>query len=228
MPGIFGLHSRQAVDERRGIARGMRRLLLHQPWYAGFLEDDGRACLGALSTSPHFRADGNFAARGDVRAAIDGFGLTVDDEPVPADEPALAARVIRLYERDGEDFVGRLGGSFNVALHDAARGRLLLCNDRFGFSHLYYHHDGDRLLFAPETKAFLAYPGLDATLDEGAVAYFFSAWGLAGDRTHLERVRMLPPGSILGFEDGKLSLRRYWKPVFAPERDTPRRRFMEE
>src|SRR5688572_17423695 len=83
--------------------------------------------------------------------------------------------VLRLVETCGADAVSRLEGMFAFAAVDlrpnppgAPPGRgpvVLLARDPFGVKPLYYVHDGSRLAFASEAKAFLDLPGFAAAVD---------------------------------------------------------------
>ena len=47
--------------------------------------------------------------------------------------------ILRLYERDGEDFVRKLNGMFAIAILDRRKQKLLLYRDRVGEKPLYLH-----------------------------------------------------------------------------------------
>ena len=60
-----------------------------------------------------------------------------------------------LYEQEGEGFARRLRGMFALAIHDPARGRLVLARDPFGIKPLYYVQTDEMFAFASEAQALL-------------------------------------------------------------------------
>ncbi len=61
-----------------------------------------------------------------------------------------------LYERHGVAFADGLRGMYAIALHDPARGRLVLARDPFGIKPLYYVATERLFAFASEPQALLA------------------------------------------------------------------------
>jgi asparagine synthase (glutamine-hydrolysing) len=129
--------------------------------------------------------------------------------------------ILHLYEEHGLDFVQHLNGMFAAAIYDTKRRRLVLVRDRLGIKPLYYAHDAARrrIVFASETKAFLAVPDLGLSLDHEALAGYMNASAVPGPATCFEQVRSLEPGHLAVFEeDGRLDLRRYWNVEFGNTR----------
>ena len=114
------------------------------------------------------------------------------------------------YDAWGEDVVQRLNGMFAIALWDTRTETLLLVRDRLGVKPLLYAQLGDKLVFASEMKALLMDPDVPAELDpEGLVEYLTFNFTLA-PRTLLRGVRRLPPGHLLRWRAGEVSVREYW------------------
>ena len=63
--------------------------------------------------------------------------------------------ILRLYERDGEDFVKQLNGMFAIAIFDRRKESLLLYRDRIGQKPLYLYDDGKRILFCFRDQIFV-------------------------------------------------------------------------
>jgi asparagine synthase (glutamine-hydrolysing) len=119
--------------------------------------------------------------------------------------------IVHLYEDHGSDCVNELRGMFAFALWDEGRQRLLLARDRFGKKPLHYALHGGRLLFGSEIKALLAGEPTLADIDlEGLVNFFYFGY-IPDPLTAFRRIHKLPPGHLLEFADGRISLRRYWK-----------------
>ncbi len=130
--------------------------------------------------------------------------------------------LVHLYEQHGDAFLERLRGMFAIALWDEREGRLLLARDRFGIKPLYYRHvDGD-LSFASELKAMLEQPGFSRAIDPEAMAAYLAFNSIPAPLTIFAEARKLPPGHLLSWRHGAISLSRFARPGPVPgaaERD---------
>ena len=122
--------------------------------------------------------------------------------------------VLHAYEEYGTQCVTHLRGMFTIAIWDAPRRRLFLARDRMGKKPLYYMCDGARLVFGSELKAVLAHPDVARRLDEQALVDYV-AWGYVPDpRSIYAGIHKLPPAHTLVFENGKVTVERYWDVLF--------------
>lgn len=125
--------------------------------------------------------------------------------------------VLRLLSRGGSRALSRLNGMFALAFWDASAKELLLARDRFGIKPLYYWLTGDgRLLFASELKSLLA-AGLDPEIDVEELPAYLSFGYVPGERTLLRGVRRLPPGCLLRWKAGRVSVERFRDVVPDPQ-----------
>jgi asparagine synthase (glutamine-hydrolysing) len=124
-----------------------------------------------------------------------------------------AETVVHLYEEYGDAGVHLLRGMFAYALWDSTRRRLLLARDRLGIKPLYYAQCGPRLVFASEIKALLAVPEVSRELDVEALHCYLTLQYVPGPATILKAVRKLPPGHLLVWQDGGVTVRPYWDVV---------------
>lgn len=120
--------------------------------------------------------------------------------------------LLHAYGEFGEECVNRLNGIFAFAVWEQRRKRLFLARDRIGVKPLFYKIHNGGLLFASEIKTILAYPGVKACLDETGAAQLilFGPGRLPGSGV-LQDIQEVEPGCCGFYEDGKLTLRRYWK-----------------
>jgi asparagine synthase (glutamine-hydrolysing) len=118
--------------------------------------------------------------------------------------------IVHLYEDHGLDFVHHLRGMFGIALWDARRRRLVLVRDRIGEKPLYYAQAGHGLLFGSEIKAILQ-AGQRRVVDPQAVCDYLAAGYVTGSRTFYDGISKLPPGHMLVYEDGRVTVSRYWQ-----------------
>ena len=116
--------------------------------------------------------------------------------------------MLKAYETWGVDCLTRFNGMFAFAIYDSARDRLFAARDRLGIKPFYYHHEGDRLIFASEIKAILTTSLVEARPD--FVALHTPARYQISPQTGFEEIAKLPPAHYLLFDQGRLSVRRYW------------------
>ncbi|WP_299470166.1 asparagine synthase (glutamine-hydrolyzing) [uncultured Gimesia sp.] len=124
--------------------------------------------------------------------------------------------ILRLYERDGEDFVKQLNGMFAIAILDLRKHSLLLYRDRIGQKPLYLYDDGKRFLFASEIKSLFAM-GVEAEMNwEGFDAYLTYNF-VPPPVTLFKNVNHLMPGHMLKISPQGVAVKRWWnlaeKPV---------------
>jgi asparagine synthase (glutamine-hydrolysing) len=119
--------------------------------------------------------------------------------------------IVHLYEDYASDCVHHLRGMFAFALWDETCQRLLLARDRFGKKPLHYAIHGGRLLFGSEIKALLAADPTLADVDLEGLVDFFHFGYIPDPVTAFRRIKKLPPGHLLEFNNGRAWLRQYWK-----------------
>src|SRR5437762_6256979 len=120
--------------------------------------------------------------------------------------------IVHLYGEHGLDFARRLRGMFAVAIWDGrGPGRLVLARDRFGIKPLLYRAVDGELAFASELRAL---PRGEIDLD--ALEAFLAFNSIPAPLTIFRDCRKLPPGHVLAWEDGEVSLRRFARPAPVP------------
>jgi asparagine synthase (glutamine-hydrolysing) len=132
--------------------------------------------------------------------------------------------ILQLFERHGVAGVPDLDGMFAFAIFDARKRRLTLARDRAGIKPLYFAELADGgIVFASELTALLAHGGVDRELSiEGLASYFFSDY-VHPPATIVHKVRKLPPGHTIIWEDGNFGLpHAFWEmPPPGPAPDKP-------
>lgn len=120
--------------------------------------------------------------------------------------------LVHLYEELGSELVKRLRGQFAFALWDVKRKQLLLARDRVGQKPLYFYRDSEKLVFASELKAILAYPNIDRAVDIAAVEDYLAFGFIPGSRSIFRFVEKLPPAHVLTIATDRWSdsPKRYW------------------
>jgi len=98
----------------------------------------------------------------------------------------------------GSACLSRLKGMFAFAISDARDGTLSLVRDAFGIKPLFYRHVDGQLIFGSELPAILALTPQEPRLDwQSAYDYLVHGRYDHGDRTFVEGIRHVPPGTIL-------------------------------
>ena len=118
--------------------------------------------------------------------------------------------IVHLYEEMGRDCVQKLHGMFAFAIYDMRNRRLLLARDRVGIKPLHYAIADGRLLFASEIKSILAVAPELATIDQRALWQYLYFGYIPDPATAFLPIQKLPPGHVLEFERGKVSIHKYW------------------
>ena len=137
--------------------------------------------------------------------------------------------IVHLYEEMGRDCVQKLRGMFAFAIFDTRRRSLLLARDRLGVKPLHYAFAEGRLLFASEIKSILAVAPELATIDEPALWQYMYFGYIPDPATAFLPVRKLPPGHVLEFEGGKVSIHQYWDlPEYSTHQPSSERECLEE
>lgn len=185
------------------VALAMRRLSIldapggHQP----MANEDGSVMAvfnGEIYNFQELRRD--LAARGHV------FRTQSDTEAI-----------VHAYEEYGDSALAHFNGMFAFALYDAARDRLLVARDRLGIKPLFYGRRGGTLVFASELGALMRSGLFPGEMNTAALDAYFSFLYIPAPDTIYTEVFKLRPGEKLVFEQGRVSLERYWQPVFAPD-----------
>jgi asparagine synthase (glutamine-hydrolysing) len=122
--------------------------------------------------------------------------------------------VLAAFREWGRECVLRLDGMFSIALYDRRADQLFLARDRAGEKPLFYADAGDRLLFASELKALMAYDPALRRADLEALDCYLGMGYVPGDRCILSGVKKLPPAHALVFDVGAGTTKvwRYWQP----------------
>ena len=120
--------------------------------------------------------------------------------------------VLHAYAQWSDSCVERFNGIFSFAIWEKKRRRLFVARDRMGVKPLFYKLHNSGIIFASEIKTILAYPGVNAELDETGVAQILLLGpGRIPGSGVFRGIFELEPGCNGYFYHGKWSWKRYWK-----------------
>lgn len=118
--------------------------------------------------------------------------------------------ILKCYAEYGDACPEHLDGQFAFTIWDNEKNRLFMVRDRFGEKPFFYSQNDNVFIFASEIKALLATGlvgnALDRTsLDNYLALYFIPPW-----RSIYRDIKPLPPAHRAIFQNGKLTIHRYW------------------
>lgn len=120
--------------------------------------------------------------------------------------------LIYAYIKWKEDFIGKLNGSFALALWIQEDNILILARDQLGIKPLYYSFTGTMLIFASDIKGITCHPFFETTLDmEGLAELICLSPRHTPGSGLLKGIHQVRPGHYLRFSREGLNNVRYWK-----------------
>ncbi len=125
--------------------------------------------------------------------------------------------IVHLYEELGERCVNELCGMFAFAIWDENQRKLLLVRDRLGQKPLFYAQRGRDLLFASEVKGILAALEGHREIDYESLHHYLSLRFIPSPHTMLRDIQKLPAAHTLTYQDGQVTVSRYWDLSFLPK-----------
>ena len=125
------------------------------------------------------------------------------------------------YKEWGETCVTRFIGMWAIAIWDMGRKKLFCSRDRFGIKPFYYITKGADLYFASEYKALKQLPDFDSKLNLDQVQRGISMlWAVYKDETYYQSIHSLQPAHSLVYQDGKITISKYWDIDFSLPKST--------
>ncbi len=130
------------------------------------------------------------------------------------------AILIRAYETWGHDMASHIYGMFAFALWDDEERKLFCLRDQFGTKPFYYYETADGgLLYGTSIRDIMEQEGFEKKLNEEMLQLYLSLTYVAGENTFFRGLKKLMPGHYLVWQDGRLSITRYWTPTFCADED---------
>lgn len=126
--------------------------------------------------------------------------------------------LLALYKHYGASCLSKLNGFFAFAIYHKADGSVFLARDRFGVKPLVYFEDEEKLIFASEHKAILAF-SVPKQIDQTALQHYFQLNYLPGTSIY-KGFQKLQPGTYLHIFKYKREQKSYYtipKTTFSPK-----------
>jgi asparagine synthase (glutamine-hydrolysing) len=234
MPGLVGFCCNENSDGH--LLRMMTNSLRHEERYQIDTYQDPHAGIARIHlgifnprSQPIFNEDGTLLIFFDGKI----YGYEQDLEDLERRGHTFKLKndpefCLHSYEEHGKDFVKKLNGNFTLLIYHLCERKIVLANDRFGFRVHYYAINDGRLLFSPEPKAILEDSSFKRELNEMAVAEYFAFGECWNYKTFFKGIEVLPPASILTYENGKILLQKYWDLEYVPDYRKSEEEFVED
>ncbi len=219
MCGIIGFSGR--IDNAEAVLSEMMERIRHRGPDAGGKYLNGEIALGHRRLSiiditeqgdqPIFNEDrsmvlvfnGEIYNYKEIREQLLAAGHTFRTE---TDSEVL----IHGYEEYGTELLNKLRGMFSFVIWDEKQKTLFGARDFFGIKPMYYAQMGGSFLFGSEIKAFLPHPHFKKELNTDVLEQYLTFQYSPTEDTFFKGVKKLPAAHYFIYQDGKLTVERYW------------------
>lgn len=121
------------------------------------------------------------------------------------------------FEEYGEKLLDRLRGMFAFVIWDRKSKKVFAARDMFGIKPFYYGIVDGQLVYGSEIKSILEYPGYQKEVNLEALEQYMTFQYSVLPETFFKGIFKLPAGHFLVWEDGKLTITRYFDPMLEPQ-----------
>lgn len=135
-----------------------------------------------------------------------------------AETDGVSAVLERGYARWGQDICAHLYGAFSFVLREEQSGNLFCARDQLGLNPLFYHlTESGKLLVSEDIRVIARHPEYHKKLNRNALVTYLVLGYPAGNETLFEGIRKLPAGHFLTYQNGEVSLHRYYRLQYRPD-----------
>jgi len=161
-------------------------------------------------------SDRNKFLNDDYAVAIIGHPYWHDNElPDFASAQGRARVLLEGYKKYGDDIFSHIYGDYSFVILSLKSNEALLAIDRIGINKLYYSSLPDNeLIFSTSLQAISSHPEIGNNISQQAIYNYLFFHVIPSPDTIYEGVKKLLPGHYLKFKNNKITVQRYWNPVF--------------
>ncbi len=135
------------------------------------------------------------------------------------ERPELEKQIlIEAYKRWGCDMANHLHGMFAFAIWDETEQKLVCIRDQFGAKPFYYYiTKSGRILYSTFIRNIMKDEEFEKELNVDMLQIYMSLTYPAGEDTFFKGVKKLMPGRCLVWQNGVITINRYFAPTFKPD-----------
>lgn len=238
MPGILGYINNDkniAAIEKSDVITSMCNSVMHEDWYKTDLLHSNYFAFARVhqnifnpGSQPIYNVNNSLCIfmYGKIYDYKDKIS-SLESKGYKFQEKNEAEYCLTLFEEYGIDFVNELNGSFVILIYNLINSKVYIFNDRYGLRPTYYFCSSNLFAFACEQKALLAIPNIDKTVDKNSFIQFLYYGQLLGDSTFVKNIKVLPPASILIYENNTLIIKKYWQFVYVSDKSKTESEYIE-
>ncbi|MFS4472792.1 asparagine synthase (glutamine-hydrolyzing) [Chryseobacterium sp. T20] len=121
--------------------------------------------------------------------------------------------ILKAYQEWGNSTFAKLDGMFAICIVDLISQKLVLARDRVGMKPLFYHQNGDGLVWASEIKALLKNELVKPEINWNGVYTNFLFQTTLAPQTCFQHIFSLEPASFMTIDlkDQKITTEKFWK-----------------
>lgn len=139
--------------------------------------------------------------------------LLMAAQPVCAADRRQSA--LQAYRERGEQFLAGFAEPFSLLIIDTERQRLLLATDPIGLSNIYYAQTADGLVFGSSADFVVRHPQVSRDISPQSIYDYIYYHHCPSPNSIYQQVKKLEGGQALVYENGLITLQRYWQPRFS-------------
>ncbi len=114
-----------------------------------------------------------------------------------------------------EKFLSAANGIFSLIHYNTINDELIIANDTFGLYPLFLYEDEGCFIFSNEFEPITCYKNFNNTLDQDAIAEYFTLGSPLAGKTFFKKIRNLLPASILTINSERITQKKYDIPQVA-------------
>ncbi len=132
--------------------------------------------------------------------------------------PAVRGQsALQAYRERGEQFLAGFTEPFSLLIIDAERQKLVLVTDPIGLSNIYYAQTADGLVFGSNADYVVRHPQVSQEIAPQSIYDYIYYHHCPSPNTIYQQVKKLEGGQALVYENGRITLQRYWQPHFSEQ-----------